>query len=152
CVGRGSELVAYVVGACDTSSLKSALRQRLPEYMVPSHVVVVDVLPLTVNGKLDVKRLPEPWLESSTSDDPPRGELEGQLARIFAEVLGRSGIGRSEDFFALGGHSLRAIQVVSRVRSELGIELGLGEVFSEATVGGLAQVLSTRRPERYAPI
>jgi acyl-coenzyme A synthetase/AMP-(fatty) acid ligase len=115
-------LVAYVVAhegqAADPAALREALQRRLPKYMVPAHFVMLDALPLTPNGKLDRRALPAPEGGASRAEYvAPRTPAEEQLVRIWAEVLGVEPIGVLDDFFDLGGHSLRTIEVLSRIRS-----------------------------------
>ncbi|RKH42515.1 non-ribosomal peptide synthetase, partial [Corallococcus llansteffanensis] len=144
--GEGGEkrLVAYVAAkagaALEAESLKASLRQRLPEYMVPGTVVVLEALPLNANGKVDRKALPEPEApQSGITYEAPRTALEVQLAAIWAEVLRIPQVGVKDDFFALGGHSLLATQVVSRIRAEVGVELPLRALFEAPTLQALAQ-------------
>ncbi|RYZ36976.1 MAG: non-ribosomal peptide synthetase, partial [Myxococcaceae bacterium] len=148
--GEGAEkrLVAYVAAKAGTTleaeALKVSLRQRLPEYMVPGTVVVLEALPLNANGKVDRKALPEPEApQSGSTYEAPRTELEASLAAIWAEVLRVPRVGVKDDFFALGGHSLLATQVVSRVRAETGAELPLRALFEAPTVEALAKRLET---------
>ncbi|RKH42398.1 amino acid adenylation domain-containing protein, partial [Corallococcus llansteffanensis] len=155
--------VAAKAGATlEAESLKASLRQRLPEYMVPGTVVVLEALPLNANGKVDRKALPEPEApQSGSTYEAPRTELEVQLAAIWAEVLRVPQVGVKDDFFALGGHSLLATQVVSRIRAEVGVELPLRALFEASTVEALAKRLEnverTRAPvltsvSRAAPL
>ncbi|RKI10859.1 non-ribosomal peptide synthetase [Corallococcus sp. AB030] len=146
-VARGEttekQLVAYVAPksgeTMDVDALKAHLRQRLPEAMVPGVVVVLEALPLNVNGKVDRKALPEPEAPTASSTyEAPRTELEAKLAAIWAQVLRVPRVGVKDDFFALGGHSLLATQVVSRVRAETGAELPLRTLFEAPTVEALA--------------
>jgi amino acid adenylation domain-containing protein len=141
----GHRLVAYVVAAADAtvapepSELRDFLRQRLPEFMVPSAWVSLPALPLTANSKVDRKVLAllQPDRPRSTGG-VPRTPAEQQVAGIFAEVLGVEQVGLEADFFDLGGHSLLATRLVSRVRALFGVELPLQAVFETPTVEGLA--------------
>ncbi|RKH55730.1 non-ribosomal peptide synthetase, partial [Corallococcus llansteffanensis] len=146
--GEGGEkrLVAYVAAkpgaTLEAEWLKASLRQRLPEYMVPGTVVVLEALPLNANGKVDRKALPEPEApQAGSTYEAPRTELEAKLAAIWSDVLRIPQVGVKDDFFALGGHSLLATQVASRVRTEMGAELPLRALFEAPTVEGLAQRL-----------
>ncbi|PPU79102.1 phosphopantetheine-binding protein, partial [Xanthomonas sacchari] len=100
-------------------SLRDALSQALPEYMVPSAFVMLESLPLTPNGKLDRQALPVPDRAALASSDymPPVGEIEQSLATIWQELLGLERVGRQDHFFELGGHSLLAVRLVTRVRA-----------------------------------
>ncbi|MFF4189644.1 amino acid adenylation domain-containing protein [Nonomuraea sp. NPDC001831] len=138
-------LLAYLVSdspAAETVGMvRAALRARLPEYMVPSAFVVVDEVPLTANGKVDWRALPEPGSgrpELGSAPVRPRSEVEEVLASIWAAVLGLDEVGVEDNFFDLGGHSLLATQVLSRVRQVLGAEVPLRALFGEPTVAGLA--------------
>ncbi|WP_026414931.1 non-ribosomal peptide synthetase [Actinomadura oligospora] len=137
-------LVGYVVAARDTAPDPAGLRRflldTLPEYMVPSAVLVVPTLPLTGNGKLDVRALPAP--DPATADRPfraPRTEAETTLARLFAEVLEVERVGLDDGFFDLGGDSIIAMRLVSRARAA-GLALSPREVFQRPTVSELAAV------------
>ncbi|MBU8900903.1 amino acid adenylation domain-containing protein, partial [Corallococcus sp. M34] len=136
-------LVAYLTSK-DSSGLsadvlRAHLKQRLPEYMVPSSFVVLEALPLNSNGKVDRKSLPAPEAPSSASSFvAPRTPVEETLANLFASVLHLDRVGIHDDFFALGGHSLLATQVVSRIRSDLRVELPLRALFEAPTVAALA--------------
>ncbi|MBZ4377478.1 non-ribosomal peptide synthetase, partial [Corallococcus sp. AS-1-6] len=148
--GEGAEkrLVAYVApkagATLEAESLKASLRHRLPEYMVPGAVVVLEALPLNSNGKVDREALPEPEAPASTHTyEAPRTEAEAKLAAIWAEVLRVPRVGVKDDFFALGGHSLLVTQVVSRIRTEIGVELPLRALFETPTLEALAQRMGT---------
>src|SRR6185436_1528270 len=139
----GGSLVAYVETARGTVSageLRDLLRGRLPEHMVPSAYVLLESMPLTVNGKLDRKALASLPLEpdAGAGARAPRTQTEELVAGIFAEVLKLERVGPAADFFALGGHSLLATQVASRVRTVFGLELAVRAVFEAPTVEALA--------------
>ncbi|MFJ5519193.1 amino acid adenylation domain-containing protein, partial [Streptomyces griseoluteus] len=135
-------LVAYVVAvpgnAVDASDLRASLGKRLPEYMVPAALVVLDTLPLTVNGKLDRRVLPAPDYDPATAFQAPRTAREQALCEVFGETLGLDRVGIDDGFFDLGGHSLLATRVVSRIRTALGVELPLRTLFEAPTVAQLA--------------
>ncbi|MGH8963715.1 MAG: condensation domain-containing protein, partial [Actinomycetes bacterium] len=137
--------MAYVVSAGtvlpDTTMLREALKQTLPEYMVPSAFVVLDELPLTPNGKLDRKVLPAPDFAAAVDYIAPRTEAERVLADIWADVLGVKQVGVQDNFFELGGDSILSMQVMSRVRVVFGVEVSLRSLFINPTVAGLAGVL-----------
>ena len=146
----GDSLCAYVVAPKDTSiaAMQDALRKQLPEYMVPRDFVVLDELPLNANGKVDRRKLAEmkPGAAKVQSDVvAPRNELEEQLVVIWQETLRREPIGVTENFFDLGGHSLLATQIISRVRSSLGLNVSIRMLFEAPTVESLAQAIETTR-------
>jgi amino acid adenylation domain-containing protein len=150
------QLVAYVVPepeqAPAISELRAFLKDKLPDYMVPSAFVVLETLPLTPNGKLDRLALPAPSLsrpELDTHFVAPRTPAEEQLVGIWEEVLGLERVGIHDDFFELGGHSLLATRVVSRVRGALRAELPLRYLFETPTVAGLAERIEA--VQGYAP-
>ncbi|HEX2312418.1 MAG TPA: condensation domain-containing protein, partial [Thermomonospora sp.] len=163
------KLVAYVVPApgaeIDPEELRAFVREHLPESMVPSALVVMDELPLTPNGKVNTKALPRPELAGGTGTEyrAPSTPHEEALCGIFAELLGAERVGVDDDFFALGGDSLLAMRVVSRVRNALGAELPIRSVFTSPTVAGLAALLgedtgparpalvAAERPEHVPP-
>ncbi|MFC6982339.1 phosphopantetheine-binding protein [Streptomyces cirratus] len=140
-------LAGYVVPApgavLDPAAMRAELARALPEYMVPL-LLVVDGLPVTPNGKLDRKALPAPASGSApTGHEPPAGETEEFVALVWEAVLDRTGVGRHDDFFALGGHSLSATRVAARLRQALGLELPLHTLFEHRTVAGLAAAVET---------
>ena len=137
-------LVAYVVSdesaVCTTNDLRVSLRERLPDYMVPSFFVALDELPLTENGKVDRDALPAPATsEIETGAIAPRTPAEELLSNIWAELLCVRSVGMQDNFFDLGGHSLLATQVVSRIRETFKVELPVRALFEKPTIAELAQ-------------
>jgi amino acid adenylation domain-containing protein len=154
--GEHKKIIGYVVrkeGAeASDKEIKEYVRGRLPDYMVPGEIIILEKMPLTANGKLDRKALPEfdgkrPDLESSFV--PPRTEMESSLAEIWAKTLGIDKIGVNDHFFDLGGHSLLATQVVSRVRDLYEIEVPLAWFFSnQPTIAMLAKLIEQNQIAR----
>jgi amino acid adenylation domain-containing protein len=146
-LGSGDALVAYVVRANgpapDEASLRAALAETLPDYMVPTRFVAIDALPLTANGKVDAKALPDP--DDASSAKPcgraPETPTERRLLEIVRDVVGRCDIGVEDDFFLVGGHSLLATQVVVRARAAFGVELTLFHLFEGRTAARLAVIV-----------
>ncbi|QFU93019.1 Linear gramicidin synthase subunit B [Amycolatopsis sp. YIM 10] len=133
------QLAAYVVPAVDADEVRDWVRQRLPEYMVPAGVTMLDALPLSSNGKLNRGALPDPVWQGGEEFIPARSSLEQELAAIWAEVLGVERVGVLDNFFALGGDSILSIQMVSRA-AQAGIHLTPAQVFREQTVARLVEV------------
>ncbi|MGL5874459.1 MAG: non-ribosomal peptide synthetase [Xenococcaceae cyanobacterium] len=128
--------------------LRRFLKQRLPEYMVPTIFMVVDAMPLTPNGKIDRKALPQPdslRLELVANYVEPRNDLERQITEIWAEVLNLESVGIHDNFFELGGYSLLGIQIVSRLRQALQIEILLSNLFELPTIAELSARIETLR-------
>ncbi|HEX6747476.1 MAG TPA: amino acid adenylation domain-containing protein [Longimicrobium sp.] len=139
----GRRLVAYVATHAQAGDvadeLRAHLRGRLPEFMVPAAFVRVDALPLTANGKLDLRALPDPdEAAERTEFVAPRTAAEQVLAEIWGEVLNAERVGADDNFFALGGHSLLATQVLSRVEQAFGVKLPVRAIFEHPTVAALA--------------
>jgi amino acid adenylation domain-containing protein len=150
-----ASLVAYVVPEdprrFDAVALRSLIETQVPEFLVPSAIIVLSGLPLTPNGKLDRRRLPEPGAAGpAAAADPgrefiePSTETERHIATIWCEVLNVERVSATDDFFELGGHSLNALRVVSRLRKALGMEVPLPLMFAQPTIAGLAAELDAR--------
>jgi amino acid adenylation domain-containing protein len=129
------------------AELREHLRQRLPEYMLPAHFMLVEAFPLSPSGKVDRKRLPAPEIEPAAAAEyvAPRTETEHVLAEMCAGLLGIESVGIHHSFFDLGGHSLLATQLVSRVREAFQVELPLRALFERPTVAGLAELIEQQR-------
>ncbi len=142
-------LVAYVVpeGELSPREALDAVRATLPEYMVPAALVVLDALPLTRNGKVDRRALPEPAWETDAGYVAPRTPEEEILAGIWEEVLGVGRVGARDDFFALGGHSLAATRVTSRVAKLLGVEVPLRALFEAPALDAFAERVAAARSD-----
>ncbi len=152
----GLRLVAYVVPRTpevEMSDLRDFLREQLPEYMLPSAIVRLEVFPLTPNGKLDRKALPAPSGAGYEADGPyvaPRSELERLIADVWRETLAVERVGVRDNFFNLGGHSLLLIRVNNRLREALRMELPVVELFKYPTVSALAEHLSRSHAQPHA--
>ncbi|RLT97983.1 non-ribosomal peptide synthetase [Ketobacter sp.] len=127
------------------AELKSRLKQTLPDYMVPSAIVMLDRLPLNPNGKVDKKALPEPAAEHFAANQfvAPRNDIEQSLVGIWQEVLELEQVGVFDDFFDLGGHSLLINKVATRLQQQLGVELPLRTLFEVPTVAALAEIIQS---------
>ena len=131
-------LVGYVTGAADPTDIRARLGRRLPTYMVPSAVVALDAMPLTVNGKLDARALPAPDYQGGDGYRAPENAIEEILSGIFARVLDPDRVGIDDSFFGLGGDSLSAMRLVSAVNTGLDAHLGVRVLFEAPTVAELA--------------
>ena len=152
-------LVAYVLAhdgaaAADAATLRRDLAAVLPDYMLPAAFVQLDAWPLTANGKLDRQALPAPGQSdlASTAYQAPQGDIETALASIWSSLLGARRVGRADSFFELGGHSLLAVRLISAVRTELGLELALRDLFAQPTLQGFAALAAATRPASMAAI
>ncbi|MEK4363757.1 amino acid adenylation domain-containing protein [Paenibacillus sp. FSL M8-0212] len=150
------QLCAYYEADRDlpAAELKSVLSQELPAYMIPAYLIQLERLPLTTNGKVDRRSLPAPEesLQPGEGRTPPRTPLEASLAEIWKSVLGLEHIGVHDNFFDLGGHSLRATTLVSKVHQELNVELPLRDVFRYSTIEEMALALSRIEEQLFSSI
>ncbi|MEU8925669.1 amino acid adenylation domain-containing protein [Kitasatospora sp. NPDC048545] len=143
-------LVAYVTpaepgGGVDLPGLRRRVGRQLPAHLLPAHTVVIDAVPLTVNGKVDRRALPAPdWSRPETGRTyvTPAGPVQQSIARVWEQVLGVERVGGEDNFFELGGHSLLATRVVSQLRREFGDALGVQSVFAAPTVAALAEIVT----------
>ncbi|MBP9100681.1 MAG: amino acid adenylation domain-containing protein [Nitrosomonas sp.] len=140
---NGARLVAYISlhagSTLDTTVLRESIAKALPDYMMPSAIVVLESLPLNANGKVDRKLLPEPEFISTDLYEAAQGEVESALVAIWAEVLGISRIGRNDNFFELGGDSILSLQIVTKAR-RMGWKITPRQLFEQQTIAALAQV------------
>ena len=134
-------LVAYITGTADPVRARAELAERLPSYLVPAAVVVIDALPLTVNGKLDTRALPAPDYQGAARYRPPASPAEETLANIYARVLGLERVGVEESFFDLGGDSISAMRVIAAINSALDTQLKVRSLFDAPSVRGLSRQL-----------
>ncbi|WP_234815699.1 non-ribosomal peptide synthetase [Mycolicibacterium boenickei] len=139
----GKSLVAYITPAAgaervEIDRIRARVTAALPEYMIPAAFVELAEIPITAHGKIDRRALPEPEIRSATEFRAPETETEHEIVALFGELLERDGVGADDSFFDLGGHSLLATKLVAAVRTRCGVELGVADVFENATVAGLA--------------
>jgi acyl carrier protein len=155
---RGNKrLVAYFVPKpgqnVAADDLRQFLEQKLPDYMVPTALLSLEALPLTSNGKVDVRALPDParlHTGPAVADTAPRTQVEQAIAGVWQEVLSLSHIGRDDNFFDLGGDSARMVRVQSKLRDVLQRDIPMLEMFSHPTIGALAEYLSQERNEPHS--
>ncbi|WP_445495232.1 amino acid adenylation domain-containing protein, partial [Pseudomonas sp. 8(2025)] len=156
----GPQLVAYVVPAAQVAAdtpqaqaqlreqLKAALKEVLPDYMLPAHLLFLEALPLSPNGKLDRKALPK--ADASLLQQAyiaPQSELEQQVAALWSQVLGVDQVGLDDNFFELGGHSLDALRLIGAINQALAVQLSINALFTAPTVGQLAGVIAAGQPD-----
>ncbi|MCP5053446.1 MAG: AMP-binding protein, partial [bacterium] len=136
------------------SMFRDRLAKELPDYMIPQYFVMVEAIPLTSNGKIDHDALPAPEIRPDQSYTAPRTVVETKLVEIWSQVLKRdlSEIGTDVNFFELGGQSLKATILVSRIHKQLNVMIPLNEIFRTPTIMGLARYIHTAALERYAAI
>ncbi|MGD2085001.1 MAG: amino acid adenylation domain-containing protein [Candidatus Aminicenantes bacterium] len=145
----------------DVSTVRNQLAKDLPDYMIPSYFVPLVKMPLTPNGKIDRKALPEPGYIVKKDHTPPGNEIQKQLVTIWAQILGREAshasqlhetIGIHDNFFELGGHSLKATILVSKIHQALNVKVPLAEIFVNPTIEGLAKTIKAAARDKYAAI
>ncbi|MFH0733032.1 MAG: amino acid adenylation domain-containing protein [bacterium] len=157
-IGEGNylEIAAYYTASktIDSEKLQQYLSLLLPSYMIPSYLIELKNIPLTVNGKVDKKLLPVPVKEILTveNQDLPGDKLEEKLYNIWKELLRVEKLSLTDDFFKLGGHSLIAIKLTSRIHKEFNIEINIWEVFKNPTISLLAKLLRSKNPSLFSPI
>ncbi|SMD03617.1 non-ribosomal peptide synthase/polyketide synthase, partial [Chryseobacterium sp. YR221] len=149
-------LVGYYVSdtSIDTGYLTSFLSEALPEYMVPAAFVHLTSLPLTINGKLDRRQLPEPEFTGGREYTAPENELQERLCQIYGEVLGLDAgtIGINDDFFSLGGNSIMAIKLISGIKRTLNTQVGVAVIFGNKTVASLSNALANQNNDEQVSI
>ena len=160
-VGEGDEkrILAYAVPVGSPElphqrEIKKHLARYLPDYMVPAEIIVLDSFPLAAHGKIDRKALPTVVVPSGKGNEiaRPLSRTETRLAKIWQEALGRSDIAVSDNFFEVGGHSLKATQIISRIAKELNVRINLKQLFNHPTIESLAKTLEASSPEGYKTI
>ncbi|MGD2085546.1 MAG: amino acid adenylation domain-containing protein [Candidatus Aminicenantes bacterium] len=156
-------LCAYIVGSGSPEEmpgnreLRDFLSHKLPDYMIPAYFIFLEKIPLNPNGKVDRKALPHPETACSRAGETfaaPANELQTHLAKIWSQVLSikKENIGIDDDFFALGGHSLKATVLLTQIHKELDIKIPLTEIFVTPTIRGLEEFIKRNSPEKFAPI
>ncbi|MBG9480520.1 non-ribosomal peptide synthetase, partial [Lysinibacillus sphaericus] len=146
-------LHAYYTGeSISVSELREHLAGVLPEYMIPSYIMEIDSIPVTRNGKLDKKALPEIEVKATREYTAPSNETEETICKIFGEILAVENVGVKDSFFELGGHSLRATRLVNKIESETGYRIAIKDVFSHPTPEKLSQIVLESETEEYIPI
>ena len=156
--GGDKYLVAYFISDIELSDveLRGHLLKDLPDYMIPLHFVRLEKVPLTPGGKVDRRALPEPKVKQIATYVVPRNEIEKKLIEIWAEILGRNislnRIGIDDNFFRLGGHSLKATSLASRIYKEFNVKIPLGEIFKRPTIRGLFDYINEAVGEKYLSI
>jgi len=145
---------AYIVSDEEISvgDLRNTLGKTLPEYMIPSYIMQIEMIPVTRNGKIDKRALPEIEAKSEREYIAPRNEIEEKVAGVFEEILGVEMVGVKDSFFELGGHSLRATRTINRIEAETGVRLPLNTMFANPTVEGLSHLVKAESGEEYIPI
>jgi acyl carrier protein len=147
-----TRLVGYLVPAAperapEVEAVRRLLKSKLPPYMIPSHFVVLEALPVTANGKLDRGGLPAPDGSRPQAERgyvAPEGSVQETLAEVWGEVLGLSRVGIDDDFFELGGHSMLAVKMLGRVQEVLGVQLYVRDLFECSTIRELSEPVTAQ--------
>jgi amino acid adenylation domain-containing protein/FkbM family methyltransferase len=156
--GEGQELIAYIESddkELSLTALRTYLSRLVPDYMVPAEFVYIEKIPVTNNGKTDrikLKQIDSGERLSQQEYVPPSNAIEEKLVAIWQSVLGKEKIGITDDFFSLGGHSLKATQIVMRTYQELDCEIDISSLFTSPTIAGLAQVIAEKDKSIYKEI
>ncbi len=146
-IAKEERLIAYIVPkklTSEESQWREFLQAKLPHYMIPSSYVQLKALPLTKNGKIARHKLPDPQIENKVKFVPPRNETEALLCKIFSEVLGVKKIGIHDNFFTLGGHSLQAIQLVSKISIAMNCDISVKSLFVRPTIAEFSSILQKK--------
>ncbi|MGC5328161.1 amino acid adenylation domain-containing protein [Brevibacillus sp. SYSU BS000544] len=146
-----SYLCGYLVGDGELSvaEVKEHLHRELPDYMVPAYLVTLEKLPLTPNGKIDKRALPKPDLASQSAEYiTPRNEIEEKLAMLWRELLSHQQIGVKDNFFDLGGHSLKAVSLISRINKVFDVNISVSRIFEEPSIEKLAEYIEEKKTSR----
>jgi len=140
-IPRDQRLVGYVVCTGEPGDLTTFLRRSLPDYMIPAAIVRLDALPLSPNGKLDRTQLPEPTVTPTNDHTPPSTDTEAALAEIWADVLGTTDIGVHDNFFHLGGDSIRSVLITAQAKATFDVTITPKDVLSAGTISALAELV-----------
>ncbi|MGD2093156.1 MAG: amino acid adenylation domain-containing protein, partial [Candidatus Aminicenantes bacterium] len=147
-------LCAYIIpaGEIEFSGLKESLASELPHYMIPSFFVSMSQLPLTSTGKIDRKALPEPKIDARAAYVHPQNQIQKQMQKIWQKVLGLESIGIYDNFFNIGGHSLKGIQVINGIHREFNVKIPLAEMFRTPTIKGLSGYIETTAKDKFVSL
>ena len=138
-------LCAYYTGNVEPKELKEHLYKSLPEYMVPPFIIKMENLPFTNNGKLDRKRLPDPLVRKSHLTETPQNEIEEKLHAIWLNIIKASSLSTTDNFFDLGGNSIKIIQIISEIQKKLNVEVNIKEFTKERTIRNLANLIMSKQ-------
>lgn len=147
-------IVAYMVCSeqPDVAEIREYMAMHLPSYMIPSYFVAIEKMPLTLNGKVDTRSLPEPQRSNNSDCEAPSDEIEIKLLRIWQEILNTKQIGINDNFFEAGGHSLKAVTMVNRIHKTFNVEIQLKNIFSLGTIKNIAKFIRNSKDSIYSAI